>query len=79
MNIKIFIGFYHDWLKGLVLEFDYSLQMKRNIHAWCAALRLAFVSYWTAKVVPYLQIVDEIEIEIFDFYQYSASRYAIKR
>ena len=46
------------------------------VHVWCAAHRLALVSYWAAKRVPYLQVVNEMLIAIFNFYQYSAPRYA---
>ena len=47
----------------------------RIIHIWCAAHRLALVSYWAAKRVPYLATVNEMLIAIFNFYQYSACRY----
>jgi hypothetical protein len=40
------------------------------------AHRLALVSYRAAKRVPYLQVVNEMLIAIFNFYQYSAPRYA---
>ena len=45
------------------------------IHIWCAAHRLALASYWAAKHVPYLAIVNEMLIAIYNFYQYSACRY----
>ena len=47
----------------------------RIIHIWCAAHRVALVSYWAAKGVPYLQKVQEILVNIFNFYEYSAPRY----
>lgn len=47
----------------------------RIIHIWCAAHRVALVSYWAAKKVPYLQKVQEILVNIYNFYEYSAPRY----
>ena len=46
------------------------------VHAWCAAHRLTLVSYWAATRVPYIQVVNEMLIAIFNFYQNSAPRYA---
>ena len=42
----------------------------RIIHIWCAAHRLALVSYWAAKRVPYFETINEMLIAIFNFYQY---------
>ena len=47
----------------------------RIIHIWCAAHRLALVSYWAAKRVPYFATVNEMLTAIYNFYQYSAPRY----
>ena len=47
----------------------------RIIHVWCAAHRVALVSYWAAKGVPYLQKVQETLVNIYNFYEYSTPRY----
>ena len=47
----------------------------RIIHIWCTAHRVALVSYWASKRVPYLQKVQEILVNIYNFYEYSAPRY----
>lgn len=47
----------------------------RIIHIWCAAHRLALVSYWAAKRVSYLQNVQETLVNIYNFYEFSAPRY----
>ena len=47
----------------------------RVIHIWCAAHRLALISYWAAKGVPYLQSVQETLINIYNFFEFSAPRY----
>ncbi|XP_006813844.1 uncharacterized protein C17orf113-like [Saccoglossus kowalevskii] len=45
------------------------------VHIWCAAHRLALVSYWASKRIPYLHSINEILIAIYNFYNYSAPRY----
>ncbi|XP_053406543.1 uncharacterized protein C17orf113-like [Mercenaria mercenaria] len=47
----------------------------RIIHIWCAVHRVALVSYWAAKKIPYLQKVQSVLINIYNFYEYSAPRY----
>lgn len=46
----------------------------RVIHIWCAAHRLALVSYWASKTIPYMKTMNEVLISIYNFYQYSAPR-----
>ncbi|XP_069107881.1 uncharacterized protein C17orf113-like [Argopecten irradians] len=50
-------------------------QNPRIIHIWCAAHRLALVSHWAAKKVPYLGRVQEMLVAIYFFYEFSAPRY----
>lgn len=45
------------------------------VHIWCAAHRVALVSFWAAKTIPYLQTVNDTIVQVYTFYQYSAPRY----